>query len=83
MRLGVLVPVGMLLLAAGCGSAGEAGTVTQHLVRAAVPRATASVAPADAAALRDGNALFAGRLLAVVARDQQNAALSPGQPRNL
>jgi serpin B len=64
----------MLLLAAGCGSAGP---VTSQLVRARVPRATASVSPADAAALRDGNSLFAGRLLARVARGRSNVALSP------
>ena len=77
MRFRALVPIGMLVLAAGCGSAGEAGPVTQHLVRADVPRANASVSPADAAALRDGNAQFAGRLLATVARAQPNVALSP------
>ena len=49
----------------------------QHLVRAAVPRASASVSPADAAALRDGNAVFAGRLLAGGARARPNVALSP------
>jgi serine protease inhibitor len=77
MRFRALVPIGMLVLAAGCGSAGEAGPVTQHLVRADVPRANASVSPADAAALRDGNAQFAGRLLATVARAEPNVALSP------
>jgi serpin B len=74
MRLRAAVPVGMLLLAAGCGSAGP---VTSQLVRASVPRASASVSPADAAALRDGNSLFAGRLLARVARGRPNVALSP------
>jgi serpin B len=77
MRFRALVPIGMLVLAAGCGSAGEAGPVTQHLVRADVPRANASVSSADAAALRDGNAQFAGRLLATVAFAQPNVALSP------
>jgi serine protease inhibitor len=74
MRLRALLPIGMVLLATGCGSAGP---VTSQLVRADVPRATASVSPADQAALQDGNALFAGRLLAVVARAQPNVALSP------
>ena len=77
MRFRALVPIGMLVLVAGCGSAGEAGRVTQHLVRADVPRANASVSTADAAALRDGNAQFAGKLLATVARARPNVALSP------
>ena len=77
MRIRTLVPIGMLVLVAGCGSAGEAGRVTQHLVRADVPRANASVSTADAAALRDGNAQFAGKLLATVARARPNVALSP------
>ena len=71
------MPIGMLLLAAGCGSADRTATVTSQLVRADVPRAVPSVSSADAAALRDGNSLFAGRILAVVARDGQNVALSP------
>ena len=77
MRLRAIVPIGMLLLAAGCGSAGGTASVTEHLVRAAVPRAAASVPRADAAALRDGNALLAGRLLDAVARSEPNLALSP------
>jgi serpin B len=89
MRFRALVPIGVFLLAAGCGPAGEAGpdlrssaapdggALMQHLVRAAVPRASASVSPADAAALRDGNAVFAGRLVAGVARGRPNVALSP------
>ncbi len=78
MRLRGLVPIGLLLLAAlpaaGCGSGGP---VTSQLVRANVPRASTSVPPADAAALRDGNAQFAGRLLATVAQGHANLALSP------
>ena len=77
MRFRALVPIGMLVLVAGCGSAGEAGRVTQHLVRADVPRANASVSTAVAATLRDGNAQFAGKLLATVARARPNVALSP------
>ncbi len=77
MRFRALVPIGMLVLVAGCGSAGEAGRVTQRLVRADVPRANASVSTADAAALRDGNEQFAGKLLATVARARPNVALSP------
>ena len=77
MRFRALVPIGMLVLVAGCGSAGEAGRVTQHLVRADVPRANASVSTADADALRDGNAQFAGKLLATVAQARPNVALSP------
>jgi serpin B len=77
MRLRTVVPIGMLLLAAGCGSAGDGGPVTSQLVRADVPRVSAPVSPADAAALRDGNSVFAGRLLAEVARGRTNVALSP------
>ncbi len=77
MRLRAVVPIGMLLLAAGCGSAGDAGPMTSQLVRANVPRASASVSHADAAALRDGSSLFAGRLLADAARGRPNVALSP------
>jgi len=78
MRLRVLV-LGLFLLVAGCGSAGGTGAVSEHLVRADVPRAEGSVSPADAAALRDGNAVFAGRLLAAVAvvGSERNVALSP------
>ena len=47
------------------------------VVRAAAPRATPSVSRADAAALRNGNALFAGRILAEMARTEPNLALSP------
>jgi len=71
------VPVGLALLAAGCGSAEPTAAVTSQLVRAGVPRATVSVSPSNAAALRDGNALFAGRILGVVARGRENVALSP------
>jgi len=77
MRVRALVPIGMLVLAAGCGSAGGAGSVTSQVVRADVPRSTVAVSPADAAALRDGNAVFAGRLLADLARGRPNVALSP------
>ena len=77
MRVRALVPIGIVLLATGCGSADRTTTVTSQLVRANVLRATASVSASDAAALRDGNALFAGRILAVVARGRQNVALSP------
>jgi serpin B len=46
-------------------------------VRAADPRAPATVTRADAAALATGNAQFAGRLLALLARSQPTVALSP------
>jgi serpin B len=46
-------------------------------VRAADPRAPATVTHADAAALATGNAQFAGRLLALLARFQPTVALSP------
>jgi serpin B len=72
------ITLGLLAALAGCGSSGpDTRSVTTQLVRANVPRATPAVSPADAAALRDGNALFAGRLLAQVAQSQPNLALSP------
>jgi serpin B len=77
MRRAPLLMIGLLAPLAGCGSAGGSGPVTPRLVRATVPRAMVSVSPADATALRDGNALFAGRLLEFVARNQPNVALSP------
>ena len=52
-------------------------TTPTVVVRAPVSRAQPSVSRADAAALRDGNAVFAGRLLAELARTQPNVALSP------
>lgn len=72
MRLRALAPIGMVAVLAGCASTGE---VT--LVRSDVPRAEPAVSRADATALRDGNVVFAGRLLAEVARGRQNVALSP------
>jgi serpin B len=77
MRLRLLLIIGLLAPLAGCGSAGGTGPLSADLVRATVPRATATVSPADAAALRDGNAQFAGRLVALLARTQPNVALSP------
>jgi len=73
-RFRTLLIVGLLALLAGCGSA---SVPTTTVVRASAPRATPSVSRADAAALRNDNALFAGRLLAAVARTQPNVALSP------
>ncbi|MGH2886352.1 MAG: serpin family protein [Solirubrobacteraceae bacterium] len=72
MRLRALAPIGMVAVLAGCAST---GAVT--LVRSDVPRAEPAVSRADATALRDGNVVFAGRLLAEVARGRQNVALSP------
>ena len=72
MRLRALASIGMVAVLAGCASTGE---VT--LVRSDVPRAEPAVSRADATALRDGNVVFAGRLLAEVARGRQNVALSP------
>ena len=77
MRFAPLLILGLLAPLTGCGSVGGSGQVTSPVVRADVPRVTKPVSPADAAALRDGNAVFAGRLLAVVARDRHNVALSP------
>ena len=80
MRLRALVPLGLLGLLvplAGCGSAGGTGPVAPAPVRSNVPRARPTVSRADAAALRDGNALFAGRILARLAATRSNVALSP------
>jgi serpin B len=76
-RLLTLLILGLLAPLAGCGSASPVRTSPTTLVRATVPRATPSVSRADAAALRNGNALFAGRILAEMARMQPNIALSP------
>ena len=66
-----------LVLLAACGSASPAATAPAGAARSSVPRASAAVAPAQAAALRSGNALFAGRLLAFLARTNPTVALSP------
>jgi serpin B len=71
------VTVGLLAALAGCGSASQVTASRTTPVRATAPRATPSVSRADAAALRDGNSLFAGRILADMARTQPNLALSP------
>jgi serpin B len=76
-RLRTVVILGLVASLAGCGSASQVTTSQTTLVRATAPRATPSVSRADAAALRDGNALFAGRILAEMARTQPNLALSP------
>ena len=76
-RLTTVLSLGLVASLAGCGSASQVTTSPTTLVRATAPRATPSVSRADAAALRDGNALFAGRLLAEMARTQPNLALSP------
>ena len=65
-RLRTLALTGLVAVLAGCGSAARTD-----------PPAQQPVPPADAIALRDGNAEFAGRLLATVARGPQNVALSP------
>lgn len=72
-RLGLLLAV-VCLAATGCGSS---ATATGGEVRASVPRATGAVAPADAAALAQGNATFAGRILAQLSAAQPTLALSP------
>ena len=65
-RLRTLALTGLVAVLAGCGSTARTD-----------PPAHQPVPPADAIALRDGNARFAGRLLATVARGPQNVALSP------
>lgn len=77
MRVRTPVTVGLLAALAGCGSASQVTASRTTPVRATAPRATPSVSRADAAALRDGNSLFAGRILADMARTQPNLALSP------
>jgi serpin B len=65
----------MALALAGCGAVNHspAGGET----RAADPRAPVTVGAADAAALRAGNSLFAGRLLEEVTGQEGTVALSP------
>jgi serpin B len=78
-RAGLLLAVACLA-AAGCGSSSTSTstpTATGEEVRASVPRASAPVAPADAAALAQGNSTFAGRILAHLAAAQPTLALSP------
>jgi serpin B len=65
-RLRTLALTGLVAVLAGCGSTARTD-----------PPAHKPVPPADAIALRDGNARFAGRLLATVARGPENVALSP------
>ena len=65
-RLRTLALTGLVAVLAGCGLAARTD-----------PPAQQPVPPADAIALRDGNARFAGRLLATLARGPQNVALSP------
>lgn len=72
-----LLLIATLALLAACGSVSPAATAPAGSVRASVPRASVAVAPAQAAALRNGNAVFAGRLLALVARTNPTVALSP------
>jgi serpin B len=61
---------------AACGSRASPAPQPGE-VRAAAPRAPATVTHADAAALAAGNAQFAGRLLALLARSRPTVALSP------
>ncbi len=76
MRLRALVLIGLPVLLAGCGSSGTAPAAPQA-VRANVPRAEPTVSRADATAVRGGNALFAGRILARLSSARSNVALSP------
>lgn len=77
----VLWLIAVLMLLVGCGSStpprsrAQAGKL--RLVAAADPRAPADVTAAEAASLRNGNAVFAGRMLGLLARDQRTVALSP------
>jgi len=76
-RVGLLLAV-VCLAAGGCGSsATSTPTSTGGEVRASVPRASAPVAPTDAAALAQGNATFAGRILEQLSTAQPTLTLSP------
>jgi serpin B len=72
----------VLMLLAGCATATHSipsrrGGGAPVTVMAADPRATPSATKADAATLTSGNARFAGRLLALLARTRPTLALSP------
>ncbi|MGO9498750.1 MAG: serpin family protein, partial [Solirubrobacteraceae bacterium] len=72
------IAIVLVALVAGCGAAARtAPAPTTNARRSSPPPANQDVPPADAAALRDGNVRFAGRLLATIARGPQNVALSP------
>jgi serpin B len=76
MRIRALLPiVAAGALAAGCGA--EAAPTPGGVVGAPVGRVQSAVPAGDAAALRAGNAEFAGRLLALLARTHATVALSP------
>ena len=77
MALRGLLLVMVLVLSAGCGSQHLVAPAGAGVVRAADPRAAGAVQTADAVTLRAGNAAFAGRLLALLARAQPTVALSP------
>ncbi|HTX07703.1 MAG TPA: serpin family protein [Solirubrobacteraceae bacterium] len=77
-----LTVIAAVMLLAGCASAtrsttGQQATKPPASVTVADPRAAPRVTPADRAALADGNARFAGRLLAQLARTHSTLALSP------
>ncbi len=77
-----LTVIAAVILLAGCASTtrtatDQPDTKPPATVTAAAPRAVPSVTRADAAALADGNARFAGRLLAQLARTHSTLALSP------
>ena len=72
------IAIVLVALVAGCGAAARTDPApTTNARRSSAPPANQDVPPADAAALRDGNVRFAGRLLATIARGPQNVALSP------
>jgi serpin B len=77
-----LAVIAAATLIAGCASAtrsttAQPGTQPPATATTAAPRAVPSVTRADAAALVSGNARFAGRLLAQLARTRPTLALSP------
>jgi serpin B len=82
-RLAALLPLAALLLLGGCGSrlaavrAGQLGELRASELRASAPRAPGSPTRAQAAALRAGEGLFAGRLLRQLAGGESNVVVSP------
>ena len=68
------IAIVLVALVAGCGAAARTDPEpTTNARRSSAPPANQDVPPADAAALRDGNARFAGRLLAPAHLPQEQA----------
>jgi serpin B len=75
-RLRLVIAFALALALAGCGTLH--GAATGGEVRAPLPRLTPAVPGGDAAALRGGDSLFAGRLLTTLAAGRSdNVVVSP------